>query len=67
MLLAGPEPAATLDRFYARARPAGAWGPVRARTGLSSEDRLLADLGRWILWVTLVLGGTLAIGWVLMN
>ena len=67
MLLTAPEPAATLDRFYARVRPGGAWGPVRARTGLTPLDDLTRDLGRWVLWTTIVLGGTLAIGWGLLN
>ena len=67
MLLTAPEPAATLDRFYARVRPGGAWGPVRARTGLAPLDDLTRDLGRWLLWTTIVLGGTLAIGWVLLK
>jgi Na+/proline symporter len=66
MLLTAPEPAAVLDGFYRRVRPGGAWGPVRARTGLTP----LTDLGRaarsWLFWVTVVLGGTLAIGWVLL-
>ena len=67
MLLTAPEPAATLDRFYARVRPGGAWGPVRARTGLTPLDDLTRDLGRWVLWTTIVLGGTLAIGWGLLK
>lgn len=67
MLLAGPEPAATLDAFYARVRPAGAWAPVRARTGLSPLDDLKRDLLRWLGWTVVVLGGTLAIGWVLLR
>jgi Na+/proline symporter len=67
MLLTRPEPAATLDAFYARVRPAGAWGPVRARVGLPPLDDLARDARRWLLWVTIILGGTLAIGWVLLR
>ena len=33
MWLTPPESDETLDAFYSRARPGGAWGPVRARTG----------------------------------
>jgi len=67
MLLTRPEPAATLDAFYARVRPAGAWGPVRARVGLPPLDDLAHDARRWLLWVTIILGGTLAIGWVILR
>jgi len=67
MLLTRPEPAATLDAFYARVRPAGAWGPVRARVGLPPLDNLARDARRWLLWVTIILGGTLAIGWVILR
>ena len=59
--------AATLDAFYARVRPAGAWGPVRARTGLPPLDDLARDARRWLLWVTIILGGTLATGWVILR
>ena len=67
MLLTAPEPAATLDAFYARVRPAGAWAPVQARTGLTPLDDLGRDLLRWVGWTVVVLGGTLAIGWVLLR
>jgi SSS family solute:Na+ symporter len=63
MFLTRPEPAVTLDAFYARVRPAGAWGPVRARTGLAPLDDLRRDLLRWLGWTTGVLGTMLAIGW----
>ncbi len=67
MWLTRPEPAATLDAFYRRVRPAGAWGPVRARTGLESLDNLGRDLVRWLGWVGVVLGGTLGVGYLLLN
>jgi len=67
MLLTRPESAATLDAFYARVRPAGAWGPVRARVGLAPLDDLARDARRWLLWVTIILGGTLAMGWLLLR
>jgi len=67
MWLTAPEPAAVLDAFYARVRPGGAWGPVRARTGLAPLDDLGRDLLRWLGWTTAVLGGMLAIGWLLLR
>lgn len=67
MFLTRPEPAETLDRFYTRVRPAGAWGPVRARTGLAPLDDLRRDLLRWLFWVVVILGGTLSIGWLLLH
>jgi Na+/proline symporter len=67
MLLTGPEKPETLDRFYARVRPGGAWGPVQARVGLAPLDRLTRDARRWFFWVVMILGGTLAIGWVLLS
>jgi solute:Na+ symporter, SSS family len=67
MLLTKPEAAAVLDGFYARVRPAGAWGPVRARVQLAPLDDLAADARRWLLWVVIVLGGMLAIGWALLS
>lgn len=46
----GPaEPAATLDAFYARVRPPGAWGPVAARCGgdaRADRRRLASGLAR---------------------
>lgn len=67
MLLTPPERPEVLDRFYARVRPAGAWGPVRARVGLPPLDDLAADARRWLLAVIVILGGMLAIGWVLLS
>jgi hypothetical protein len=67
MLLTGPEKPEILDRFYTRVRPGGAWGPVQARVGLAPLDRLTRDARRWLLWVVVILGGTLGIGWVLLS
>ncbi|HET7042337.1 MAG TPA: hypothetical protein VFI13_09970, partial [Gemmatimonadales bacterium] len=67
LLLTRPEPAATLDAFYARTRPPGAWGPVRARTGLASPDSLRRAAWQWLIWVGVIVGGTLAVGWVLLD
>jgi Na+/proline symporter len=66
MLLTRPESPATLDRFYRRVRPGGVWAPVRARVALPPLDDLARDARRWLVWVTIVLGGTLGIGWVLL-
>ena len=67
MLLSPPEPAEVLDRFFARVRPGGIWGPVRERTGLASLDVLGRELLRWAFWVVVVLGGTLGIGAFLLH
>ncbi len=66
MLLTRPERPEVLDRFYARVRPGGAWGPVRARTGLAALDDLRRDGARWLFWVTVIMGGLLASGWLLL-
>ncbi len=66
LFLTPAEPAPVLDRFYEKVRPAGAWGPSRVRTGLDALDRWKEDGVRWLLWVVAILGGTLAIGWVLL-
>ncbi len=66
MFLTAPEPAAVLDAFYARVRPAGAWGPVRARTNLTALDDGVRDARRWLAWCVVILGGTLLIGWVIL-
>ena len=67
LFLTKPEPDATLDAFYARTRPPGAWGAVRARTGLTAADSLARAAWEWLLWVTAILGGTLGLGWVLLR
>ncbi|MEZ4587366.1 MAG: sodium:solute symporter family protein [Gemmatimonadales bacterium] len=67
MLLTRPEPAATLESFYRRVRPGGAWGPVRQATGLTPLDSLSADLVRWVGWSVAILGSTLLIGAILLG
>lgn len=66
MYLTRPESPTVLDSFYARVRPAGAWGPVRARSGLTALDDGVRDARRWLGWSVVILGGTLAIGWVIL-
>jgi SSS family solute:Na+ symporter len=66
MYLTAPESTATLDAFYTRVRPAGAWGPVRARTNLTALDDGVRDARRWLGWSIAILGGTLLIGWVIL-
>ena len=66
MFLTAPEAPAVLDAFYARVRPAGAWSPVRSRTGLTALDDGVRDARRWLAWSIVILGGTLLIGWVLL-
>ncbi len=65
--LTPPERPEVLDAFYRRVRPGGAWGPVRARTGLAAEDSLAGDLVRWVVGCVAILGATLGIGWVLLG
>lgn len=67
MYLTKPEPAATLDTFYARARPGGAWKPVRDRTGLESRQDLVDDLKRVAAGVAAILGANFAIGGLLLQ
>ncbi len=67
MFLTGPERPEVLAAFYRQIRPAGAWAPVRAATGLTPADDLRRDLSQWLLWVAIILGGTLAIGWLLLR
>ena len=67
MVATRPEPAALLDEFYRRVRPGGAWGPVRARVGLAPADDLGRDLLRCVGWSIAIVGGTVAIGWVLLR
>ena len=67
LFLTPPEPAERLDAFYARALPPGAWGPVRARTGLAPADSLRRAARDWLVWVTVVLGGTVGLGWVILR
>jgi Na+/proline symporter len=67
MFATAPEPAERLDAFYRRVRPAGFWGPVRRRTGLTALDDLGRDAGQWLLWVVGILGSVLAVGWFLLS
>jgi hypothetical protein len=62
LFLTPAEPAERLDAFYARARPPGAWGPVRARTGLAPLDSLAQAARDWLLWITVILGLTVGVG-----
>jgi Na+/proline symporter len=67
MFLTAPERPETLDRFFRRVQPGGAWGPVRRRTGVAPMDHLGRDVVGWLGWVALILGGTLAVGWLLLR
>ena len=62
MWLTPPESDETLDAFYTRARPGGAWGPVRARTGIAPRQHLASDVRRVFAGVATLLGVNIAIG-----
>jgi hypothetical protein len=62
MWLTPPESDETLDAFYSRARPGGAWGPVRARTGIAPRQHLASDVRRVFAGVATLLGANIAIG-----
>jgi SSS family solute:Na+ symporter len=67
MLLTRPERPEVLEGFYRRVRPGGAWGPQAAATGLGPIDPLRRDLGRWLVWSVVLLGGMLAVGALLLR
>lgn len=67
MYVTPPESEATLDRFYDRARPGGAWGPVRRRTGLTARQDLGDDLWRTAAGVAALLGANIALGAALLQ
>ncbi len=67
MYLTPAEPDEKLDSFYARARPGGAWGPVRRRTGLTSRQDLGDDVRRVVAGVAAILGANIAIGAALLQ
>jgi solute:Na+ symporter, SSS family len=62
MYVTPPESDATLDAFYRRAQPGGAWRRVRERVGLRSRQNLPDDLLRTVAGVAALLGGNIAIG-----
>jgi Na+/proline symporter len=57
-----PERPETLDAFYRRARPGGAWGPVRGRTGLAPLQNLRDDILRVAAGVLAIMGINIALG-----
>lgn len=67
LFLTKPEPEAILDSFYRRTLPPGAWSVVSARTGLTSPDSLKRAAWQWLIWVTVILGGTVGVGWLLLR
>jgi len=67
MYLTRPERPEVLAAFYRRVRPGGAWAPVRKATGLGPLDDLGRDVVQWLLWTAIILGSTLAVGWLLLR
>lgn len=48
-LLTPPEAEGTLDRFYAKVKPGGFWGPSRHRTGVTNyKSNTLPLIGSWL-------------------
>ena len=62
MWLTPPESDETLDAFYSRARPGGAWGPVRARTGIAPRQHLASNVRRVFAGVATLLGVNIGLG-----
>ena len=50
---------ATLTRFYARVRPPGAWGPIRAGVADARRETWMPALGQWIIGTTALLATTI--------
>ena len=62
-----PERDDTLDMFYARALPGGAWGPVRERTGLLPRQNLRDDVLRVAAGIAALLGANIGLGALLLQ
>lgn len=56
-----------LDRFYARVRPPGFWGPVAARAGEGEGRGIRGLAGGWLLGATALIAAILAPGWLLLG
>ena len=64
----GPTEAGTLDTFYRRVRPGGAWGPVAARhPDVHTDDGLGALALRWILGVAAVYASLFGLGGLILG
>ena len=63
-----PTEAGTLDTFYRRVRPGGAWGPVAARhPDVHTDDGLGALALRWILGVAAVYASLFGLGGLILG
>ena len=56
---------ATLEGFYRRARPGGAWGVIRDKTGLKPEP-LYSALANWVLGTFALIGFLVGVGKLLL-
>ena len=64
----GPTEAGTLDTFYRRVRPGGAWGPVAARhPDVHADDGLGSLALRWILGVAAVYASLFGLGGLILG
>ena len=55
----------TLEKFYRRARPGGAWGPIREKTGVEPEP-IAPALVNWLLGTAAVIGFLVGLGKILL-
>ncbi len=56
-----------LDRFYARVRPPGFWGPVAERAGAGEGAAVGQLAGAWALGALALMAAILAPGWLLLG
>ncbi len=63
-----PTPEATLETFYRRVRPGGAWSPVAARCADVRHTKVgWPDLGAWMLGVVVVYSALFGLGDLLLD
>ena len=65
--LTPPEPASTLDAFYARVQPGGWWSPASDRVSTTMEPVTRDFLGNFIAGLAFVWGGTFFIGYLIFG
>ena len=58
-LWTSPSEAQTLERFYAKVRPPGWWGPVARAAGVAATADWVRPLGQWLIGTAALLATTL--------